>query len=112
MVFNMITLLKPLLDTMIGILRSRALLHLEILALRQQLAMIADRDCKRVRFHQRERLFWVLLYRCCPGCLRTLLVFQSELLYAGIAMDSDFTGAENLPVVKMDDRPSIKKFVN
>jgi len=41
MVFNMITLLKPLLDTIIGMPRSRALLHLEILALRQQLAMIA-----------------------------------------------------------------------
>jgi putative transposase len=80
MVFNMITLLKPLLDTIIGMLRSRALLHLEILALRQQLAMIADRDRKRMRFHQRERLFWVLLYRCWPGCLQTLRVFQPDTL--------------------------------
>ena len=63
----MITLLKPLLDTIIGMLRSRApLLHLEILALRQQLAMNTDRDRKQMRFHRRERLFWVLLYRCWP----------------------------------------------
>ncbi|MFK8082481.1 MAG: hypothetical protein AB8B97_19550, partial [Granulosicoccus sp.] len=47
MVFNMITLLKPLLVTIIGMLRSMALLHLEILALRQQLAMIAQRDRKK-----------------------------------------------------------------
>ena len=58
MVFNMITLLKPLLDTIIGMLRSRVLLHLEILALRQPLAMIADRDREQMRFHRREHLFW------------------------------------------------------
>jgi len=57
----MITLLKPLLDTIIGMLRSRALLHMKILALRQQLAMMADRDRKRMRFDRQERLFWALL---------------------------------------------------
>ncbi len=53
------TLLLPLLTTAAGLLRNRALLHLEILALRQQPAMIAERDCKRLRFRRRERLFWV-----------------------------------------------------
>ena len=42
--------------------------------------MIADRDRKRMRFHRRERLFWVLLYRCWPGCLQTLRVFQPDTL--------------------------------
>jgi len=36
------TVLMPLLETLIDILRSRASLHLEMLAMRQQLAMVAD----------------------------------------------------------------------
>ena len=74
------TLLLPLLTTAAGLLRNRALLHLEILALRQQLAMIAERDCKRLRFRRRERLFWVWLYRLWPGCLETLAVFKADTL--------------------------------
>ncbi len=35
------TVLLPLLATLADLLRSRALLHLEILALRQQLAMLS-----------------------------------------------------------------------
>jgi hypothetical protein len=41
----------------------RASLQLELLVLRQQLAMTADRDRKRLRFRRSERLFWVWLYR-------------------------------------------------
>ena len=74
------TLLKPLLVTILGSLKSRAVLHLEVLALRQQLAMIAERDRKRMRFHPQERLFWVLLYRFWPGCLQTLQLFQPDTL--------------------------------
>jgi len=33
-----------------------------------------------MRFHRRERLFWVLLYRCWPGCLQTLRLFQPDTL--------------------------------
>ena len=57
------TIVFPLLITLVGALRSRARLHLEILALRQQLAMVNDRGQKRVRILRRERLFWVWLYR-------------------------------------------------
>jgi len=57
------TILCPLLATLTGVFRSRALLHLEILALRQQLAMVTQRDRKRIRSRRRERLFWVWLYR-------------------------------------------------
>jgi hypothetical protein len=41
------TILVPLLTTLVDLLRSRASLHLEMLALRQQLAMVASRDNKR-----------------------------------------------------------------
>ncbi len=45
------TILLPLLATLAAIFRSRALLQVEILALHQQLAMITQRDRKRLRFH-------------------------------------------------------------
>jgi hypothetical protein len=38
------TILVPLLTTLVDLLRSRASLHLEMLALRQQLALVASRD--------------------------------------------------------------------
>ena len=74
------TVVLPLLATLAGLLRSRALLHMEILALRQQLAMVTERNHKRLRFHRRERLFWVLLYRVWPGCLQALHVFKADTL--------------------------------
>ena len=69
-----------MLATLAGLLRSRALLHLEILALRQQLAMISARDHKRLRFRRRDRLLWVWLYRIWPDCLQTLVVFRPDTL--------------------------------
>ena len=50
------TVLVPLLETLIDILRSRASLHLEMLAMRQQLAMVADGDRKRLSFRPSERI--------------------------------------------------------
>ncbi len=74
------TIFLPLLATLAGFLRSRAVLHLEILALRQQLAMVAARDRKRLRFRRPERLFWVWFYRLWPGCLETLVLFKADTL--------------------------------
>jgi putative transposase len=74
------TIIRPLLATLAGFLRSRALLHMEILALRQQLAMVSERNRKRLHFRRRERLFWVLLHRIWPGCVRTLHVFKADTL--------------------------------
>jgi hypothetical protein len=47
-------ILVPLLTTLVGLLRSRSSLHLEMLALRQQLAMVANRDNRRHRFRTIE----------------------------------------------------------
>jgi len=74
------TILIPVLATIVGLLRSRAVLHLEILALRQQLAMVTARDRRRLRFRHLERLFWVWFYRLWPGCLETLAVFKADTL--------------------------------
>ena len=74
------TILRPLLATLCGVFRSRAVLHMEILALRQQLAMVTQRDRKRMRLRRSERLCWVWLYRIWPGCLETLHVFKANTL--------------------------------
>jgi putative transposase len=74
------TIVVPALSTLLGLLRSRALLHLEILALRQQLAMVTQTSRKRLRFHRCQRLFWVWFYRLWPGCLQTLQVFKPDTL--------------------------------
>ena len=69
------TVLLPVLATLAHLLRSRALLRLEILALRQQLTMLAARDRRRLRIRQDERAFWIWLYRIWPGCLGALVLF-------------------------------------
>lgn len=74
------TILSPLFATLCGVFRSRAALHMEILALRQQLAMVTWRNPKRLRFRPRERLFWVWLYCLWPGCMQTLHVFKADTL--------------------------------
>jgi len=72
------TILVPLLATLVDLLRSRASLHLEMLALRQQLAMVAHRDNKRHHFRPSERIFWIWLYRLWPSCLQTLAIFKPD----------------------------------
>ena len=74
------TIALPVLSSLLGLLRSRALLHLEILALRQQLAMVNQAPRKRLRCHWGQRLFWVWLYRLWPECLQTLRVFKPSTL--------------------------------
>ena len=74
------TTLIPLLSTLAGLCRSRARLHLEVLALRQQLAMVTHRDPQRFHFRQRERLFWVWLYRVWPGCVDILRICKPDTL--------------------------------
>jgi hypothetical protein len=51
------TIALPVLSTLLGLLRNRAFLHLEILALRQQLATVNQTPRKRLRFHWDQRLF-------------------------------------------------------
>jgi len=55
-------------------------LHLEMLAMRQQLALVAYGDRKRLSFRRSERIFWVWLYRLWPACLQTLKVFKPDTL--------------------------------
>jgi hypothetical protein len=61
---GMRTIALRLLTTLLGLFQSRSLLYLEILALRQQLAMVNQTPRKRLHFNGSQRLFWVWV----PGC--------------------------------------------
>jgi len=74
------TTLLSLMVTLSGLLRSRADLYLEILALRHQLAIITHRDSRRLRCRRGKRFFWVWLYRLWPDCLHTLRIFSPDTL--------------------------------
>ncbi len=74
------TIVVPLLVILMDLLQSRTSLQLEVLALRQQLSLVADRDRKRLSFQKSERIFWVWLYRLWPSCLQTLKIFKPDTL--------------------------------
>ncbi len=72
------TVIIAILRTLAGLLQSRAALHLEILALRQQLAMVTHSAPKRYRFQPCQRIFWVWLYKLWPACLATLHIVKPD----------------------------------
>ncbi len=59
------------------LLKSRAALAAENLALRQQI-VILQRSVKRPRLHRRDRVFWVWLSRLWRGWRSSLIVVQPE----------------------------------
>ncbi|MGB5278865.1 MAG: hypothetical protein WBO73_20780 [Gammaproteobacteria bacterium] len=63
------TIALPILCTLLGLFQRRAFLHFEVLALRQQLAIVNQTPRKQLRYHWGQRLFWVWvwLYRLWPG---------------------------------------------
>jgi len=60
-----------------GLVRGRAVLALENLALRQQLAVLR-RSVRRPRLRPRDRLFWVLLRRYSADWLSHLILVKPE----------------------------------
>ena len=60
-----------------GILRDRAELAAENLALRQQLAVL-ERTAKCPRLRKRDRIFWAMLSRICPNRRSALLNVQPD----------------------------------
>jgi len=83
-----------------------------MLALRQQLSLVADRDRKRLSFHKSERIFWVWLYRLWPACLQTLKIFKPTPLFDGIEKDFDCTGPGSLDHAKVVARLLIPMCAN
>ncbi len=60
-----------------GLVRGRAALALENLALRQQLAVL-QRSVWRPRLRPRDRVFWVLLRRYCTDWRSHLILVKPE----------------------------------
>ena len=73
----MLRLLRLLFGLSLWPVRSRCALLLEILALRQQLAVLKDRH-PRQQFATHDRFFWVALRRLWPGWKGALILVQPE----------------------------------
>jgi|SRR5665213_486509 len=73
----MLRTLSVFFDLIPCIFRSRRSLLLQVLALRQQLAML-ERRHPQPRFRAADRLFWVLLRRLWPDWKRSLILVQPE----------------------------------
>ena len=58
--------------------RSRAMLQLEIIALRHQLDVLRRNQRTQKRLSRLDRTFWVLLYRIWPRCLDAVVIVKPE----------------------------------
>jgi putative transposase len=72
------TVLIPLLHTLAAAARSRAALHLEIFALRQQLAILHHNGPKRPRLRPVDRFFWACLSKLWPGWRNPLIIVKPD----------------------------------
>ena len=63
---------------LIGLFRSRALLHVEILTLRHQLNVLRRKSPQRPTFTSIDRLVFAGLYRLAPGMLDALKIVRPE----------------------------------
>ena len=75
------TILFLLFATLRDTFRRRAALQLELLAQRQQLAVL-KRKTARPCLRSADRLFWVLLSRLWPGWRRALMIVRPETVIA------------------------------
>jgi hypothetical protein len=63
---------------LIGLLRSRASLQVEILTLRHQLNVLRRKSSQRLTFTSIDRLVFAGLYRLAPGVLDALKIVRPE----------------------------------
>ena len=78
------------------LLANRAALIAENLALRQQLAVLS-RPAKRPRLRQRDRIFWVWVFRLWEDWRSALVLVQPDTV--GIGEGSSCTGAGSPGIV-------------
>ena len=83
----MIPLFVGLLTFLSGFLRSRCILGLEILALRQQLGVL-KRKRPRPRLTTQDRIFWILLRRLWPAWSNVLVMVRPETVIASGRLSS------------------------
>ena len=78
----MVSVLRSLLLTLRTLARSRAALHLEILALRHQLDVLQRTRPQRVRLARTDRWLWVMLARVWAGWRTALVLVKPETVIA------------------------------
>jgi transposase InsO family protein len=70
--------LRLIWSAVIGLVRSRASLEAEILALRHQLTVLRRKAPKRLAFSSFDRLFFASLYRIAPSVVSALVIVKPE----------------------------------
>jgi hypothetical protein len=58
--------------------KSKSRLELENAALRYQVIVLQRKVRGRIKFTNRDRLFFILLYRWCPSILKAMVVVRPE----------------------------------
>jgi putative transposase len=78
----MMSVLISLLVMFRGLIRSRAALHLEVLALRHQLQVLQRSRPPRLRLTKTDRWLWARLSRACGGWRAALMMVKPETVVA------------------------------
>ena len=78
----MLSVLISLLLTLRGIVRSRAALHLEVLALRHQLQVFERSRPRRLRLANADRWLWAWLSRSWTAWRTALVIVKPETVIA------------------------------
>src|SRR5713226_6596034 len=73
---GMLTLVRSIVSVLACRFRSRAVLELEVLALRHQLHVLRRQRPGRPRLIAFDRLLWVWLYRLWPRCLDAIVLVK------------------------------------
>jgi len=110
------TVLIPLLWTAFNTLHSRTALQLEILALRQQLAVLHHSGPKRPHLRPLDRFFWVCLSSLWSGWRNPLIIVKPDTVVAwsrkGFRLLSTWksrSGRSGRPSLPKDTRDLIRK---
>ena len=78
----MTSMLMSLLATLRGVVRSRAALHLEILALRHQVQVLQRSQPRRLRLTKADRWLWASLSHVWRGWRMALVIVKPETVVA------------------------------
>ena len=78
----MISVLVSVLATLRGLLRSRAALHIEVLALRHQVQVLQRSRPRRLRLVKADRCLWAWLSRTWTDWRAALVIVKPETLIA------------------------------
>ena len=112
--FAMMSVLISLLLTLRGIVRSRAVLHLEVLALRYQLQVLQRSRPRRLRLAHVDRRLWTWLSRSWPAWRTALVIVKPETVLAWhrqgfrLVLDVEESPARGRPTIDTHVRALIR----